>query len=513
MSIVSCGRQEVFDLTVPSAAHYFAEGAIHHNSWKTTSAALYGLCAWYASPHNTSVVITSTTLAGLRKRIWKEMVRYHSASASGIGHINPTDYAIRFTKGDDTSGVYGFATGQQEGDVKKAVGKIIGYHNTYVIAIVDEMQATNAAIVDSSISLKAGSDRFQFIGLGNADSELDPHGQMSEPVDGWDSISVESEQWETKKGICIHMDGLDSPRVKEGDEFYTGLLKASDIEDAKRDGGEDTPAFWQFRRGFWAPQGVAKTVLSMAMITKGHARDKAIWVGDYKIGAALDPSFEGRDRCVLRFYHCGEIDGGGTVMACKEMLIIKVAVSSEEPIHYQIARQVREECVSRGVAPDMFALDSTGEGGGLASIISREWGMGILLVEFGGRPSQDPVSENNPKRADLEYDRKITELCFRFRTLVLNGQVRELDLDTAGEFCQRKFGMKGNFMSVETKTDMKVRTRKSPDLMDDALIGAELFRRRGLLGASMPQAIVQKKNWIEQINKHDVSSDYSVAIL
>ena len=63
----------------------------------------------------------------------------------------------------------------------------------------------------------------------------------------------------------------------------------------------------------------------------------------------------------------------------------------------------------------MFALDSTGEGGGLASIFQREWSPEILCVEFGGRPSKHPVSQTNPKRADQEYDRRVTELWFAFQ--------------------------------------------------------------------------------------------------
>jgi hypothetical protein len=71
------------------------------------------------------------------------------------------------------------------------VEKIIGFHATNTYAMVDEMQATNEAIVTASISLRAGADNHEFTGLGNADSELDAHGQASEPIEGWDSITVE----------------------------------------------------------------------------------------------------------------------------------------------------------------------------------------------------------------------------------------------------------------------------------------------------------------------------------
>ena len=230
-------------------------------SWKTTCAANWALKFWMSSPFNTAIVLTSTSLSGLRKRIWKEIVRFYRPYANEIGNLVASDMCIRFAKGSDEAGIFCVATGQ-DNDVQKAVEKIIGFHATNVMAVVDEMQATNDAIVKSAISLQAGADNFRFIGLGNADSELDPHGLMSEPLNGWDSVSVEDEEWETRRGVCVHLDGFESPRVKEGDEFYPGLLRKVDNDTAIRDEGEDSPFMWQYRRGFWAPQGVTKTVLS-----------------------------------------------------------------------------------------------------------------------------------------------------------------------------------------------------------------------------------------------------------
>lgn len=47
--------------------------------------------------------------------------------------------------------------------------------------------------------------------------------------------------------------------------------------------------------------------------------------------------------------------------------------------------------------------------------------------------------------------------------------------------------MKGPYISIETKAKMKERTRKSPDLADNAVIGAELFRQRGGLRLKKPE--------------------------
>jgi hypothetical protein len=241
------------------------------------------------------------------------------------------------------------------------------------------------------------------------------------------------------------------------------------------------------RRGFWAPEGIQKTVLSMPMIVRSRADEGPVFDVDFQLGAALDPAFEGGDRCVLRFGRCGNA-AGKKILGLSDIVFIKTKSSVDDPAHYQIMRQVREECVKRGVPPYFFALDSTGEGGGLASIFQREWSPEILCVEFGGRPSRHPVSNTNPKRADQEYDRRVTELWFFFRLLVQNEQVRGLDEGTATEFCRRWYTMRGPYISIETKAKMKERTRMSPDLADNAVIMAELFRQRGHLALTKTQS-------------------------
>lgn len=459
-----------------------------NSSWKTSMAAAFSLCAWFASPTDTIVVITSTSLPGLRKRIWKEILKYYRLAQPGFGNINASEFALRFQKGSDEAGIFGIATGQDEGDIQKAVDKIIGFHAKHVFAVLDEGQATNGAIVKGSSSLEAGADSFQLIMLGNPDSELDSLGQMSEPVNGYDSINAEMDRWETKRGICIHLDGLESPRVKEGDEFYPGLLRQVDIDNEAKAYGEDSPEFWRTRRGFLAPQGATKTVLSVAMIRKFSAREKAVWVSGFKKGACLDPAFEGGDRCVLRPLKWGMIVRPGLpdvmALAFGKPIVIKVSATSPEPIHYQIVRQVKDYCESEAIPPDCFAMDSTGEGGGLASIFQREWSPEIVTVEFGGRPSERPVSEHNPKPESQEYVNAVTALWYGFRTGVQNDHIRELDNDTCIEFCQRLYNMRGNMRQVETKAEMKLRTKKSPDLADNAVVGWELFRRKESLTAS-----------------------------
>ena len=80
------------------------------------------------------------------------------------------------------------------------------------------------------------------------------------------------------------------------------------------------------------------------------------------------------------------------------------------------------------------------------SILQKEWSRDIMGVEFGGRPSKEAVSPTNSKRCDEEYDRKVTQLWFFFRLLVLNEQIKGLDYETAAEFCRRWWEMRGAYV-------------------------------------------------------------------
>jgi hypothetical protein len=371
------------------------------------------VCFWLADPLNSKVIISSTTLGGLRERIWKDILHFYKTSQCGFGNViqHPTP-KIQTQKGDDSTGIHGVAV--EQGDTDKAIDKIKGRHAPNMLVGIDEGTGAQQAIVDACLNLGTGCKRFQIGMLMNPSSYFDQGGRMGEPKLGWNSVTVEHEKWETKRGgVCVHLDGHKAPNVLAGKKKYPGMISQEDLDTAKAQYGENSPRYWQERRGFWPPEGLTKTVLTESMIEKFHARDKAIWVGAPALVASLDPAFGG-DRCVLRFGKVGladSIDANGghvnhRVLSSPESEIhcLKLDVTSKEPIDYQISRQVREECKAKGVEPEHFALDSTAIGRGVSAILKREWSEDIVDVEFGGYASKDrQISDINPRTCAEEY--------------------------------------------------------------------------------------------------------------
>src|SRR3982750_985572 len=160
-------------------------------SWKSTAVAVYANVLWFSSPHNTRVVCTSTTSDALRAKFWKEIQHFYRTANTGLGNPVPSRTIIQYQKGDDGAGIYGVAV-ESDGSVERAVNKIVGRHNTNIFVAVDELATVSEAIVEASVNLETGAEHFQFAGMANPDSKFDPHGRMSEPENGWNSITDET---------------------------------------------------------------------------------------------------------------------------------------------------------------------------------------------------------------------------------------------------------------------------------------------------------------------------------
>ena len=204
---------------------------------------------------------------------------------------------------------------------------------------------------------------------------------------------------------------------------------------------------------------------------------------------------------MLRFARYGDLKNGLMGLEFGETVQIQINAQSEEPIHYQIASQVRKACEDRGVEPQHLAVDSTGEGGGLCDIMSKEWSNRINRVEFGGRASELPVSDEDGRASHEAYNNKVTELWFSVREWVIRNQIKGMDAETQIEFCSRLFDDQKRKIVVERKVEMKARTGQSPDLADAAALCVHLARELG--AGHLKKATQRDKEWEELSLKYD----------
>jgi hypothetical protein len=91
------------------------------------------------------------------------------------------------------------------------------------------------------------------------------------------------------------------------------------------------------------------------------------------------------------------------------------------------------------------------------------------------------VSHEDQRPAHEAYDRRITEIWYSARELLMSGQLRGLDAETAVEFCSRRYEDDRRKVVLETKDEYKKRHGRSPDLADAAAIALQTAQILGLI--------------------------------
>ena len=479
-------------------------------SGKTWSWSMMALAWWLADPLNSRVAICSIQHQMIRARVWPVIIGLLTQVPGSSGHLIDSKTIIQATKGDDKNAVFGQAVAS--GETTKAVQKLAGIHPKRYMIIVDEAPGTPEAIFEAVSNASKACSEFILVTIGNACSRMDPHGRICEPADGWMSINQDTQQWRTrgvrewqiKPGVCLHFHGKRSPNVKRGKTIYPYLYSLENWKDAA--GREDTMHYWMMDAGFWPPEGISNTIFDEATVQKVGGMETVVFRSTKERLGAMDPAYGG-DEPVLRFGSTGDLENGKKVLQCDEKVPLRLSGDDKTPVDYQLARQAIEACKARGVKPECFALDVTGRGAAIRSIMVEEWSPLVVGVEFGGAPSSTPVSVEDGTLCKDAYDRRVTELMYNCRELLLAGQLKGLDRVTVSQFCSRSYAYKGKKKSVETKDDCKLRIGRSPDDADTIAIMVELARQRGLSPSRGIVGVLASSRMAKAIEANEVYDD------
>lgn len=496
------------------------------SSGKSSKAAMWVLGKWLCAREHTSVILTSTSLGMLQKRIWAELCEWIRKSKFPLPcEIVPSDLIIRYSKGDSRSAIFGVAV-KSGGDTQEAVDRIKGIHNRRVFVVIDEMTAVAPAITAACSNLNKGTTEFQLQGLANAVPGENEHTRYCEPTHGWNTVTVEDQFWTTKMGgCCLHFDGHRSPALKEPQRFPFYVNQEQLDADVKQFGGENTPEYWTNDRGYWPPTGLSNAVMDLALLNQFEVEKPAIWKEAWTMGAAFDPAFEGGDRRVLYPFKFGEFSSGVTGIELQRPIIVAIDITTDVRwIHYAIADAVENHCKSyqcdgkpAAISPKNFIMDTSGEGGGLFSVLSGRWSLDIQSVEFGGAAEKVQIYPDRPTTYHELYGNKVTMLWYAFRTYAEGGQVRGLtDSQTRKELIARNKSGKVGKITVQPKKEMKLAMHNSPDMADSCVLTAEFLRRLGVpaAGKTGGGSLLSLDQWnreAEEINSYSEEFNYEEA--
>jgi len=476
---------------------------------KTFAAGLFAWLWWIVDMPNSIVILTSTTKDLIRQRVWPVVMdSYHATRGIQKGHLLPSSTVIQCEKGNYERSIIAMAVAH--GETVKAVDRLNGVHAPRILLVIDEATSTPEAIYETIANRRLACEDFTLLTLSNPNTHLDPAGMICEPLDGWSSVGIDSEEWQTKpvgmwsidSGVCLRFDGYRSPNVLAGKTLWPYLYSCADY---KRD--EEIPEesrgknYWRQSRGWWAPEGTKNTIFSEALIEN---RDGFGTFGFYSKGipvAGLDPGFGG-DKCALQFGVVGNMQDGTMCLQLTECVDIGLSVDRKVEIDAEIARRVIQECQNRYVRPEHLALDRTAGGRGVHAILDRDWSPRVVGIEFGASASDEPVSTADPRPGREVYANRVTELWFLARDMLDGGQLKGITRQQAIGFCSREYEVIAgrNQYRLFEKRKCRERIGRSPDQEDAATLCCWVARKLGVVPKGRGQLVRRKLSaWRQKI--------------
>jgi len=493
--------------------HRYLAVAGHASSGKSETMAVLAVAEFLIDPDNVKILVTSTDAKSAKSKIfgsiencWNTAVdfyemweaRFKAIGISGScfipGRLISSESVIRAWDGKTVNSKRGIELIAAElSKAAEASAKMQGAKAPKLLLFADELATIAPAILETATSNLRMNEGFRCVGAFNPSSYYDSGGIMSRPVDGWESITEDSEEWTTcimPQGImghCIKFDGMKSPNVVAGRRIYRGLITIEQINDFKAAlGGEKTKAFMSQVRGHWSTGGDKESIYSESDITQYHAdRPVTTWLDVPTMVAGIDPSYaHGGDRAVLTIGKVGKSrnpDTGKDIIVFEKVKSITLdnditdkSMSKDE----WVVKLLKQKMKEYGVRPDCLAIDTTGAGASFSSLVRRDIGTGFLDVIFNSSPSEMRYSAADARTGKERFSSLMSEMWMVGKELIRSGQLKNLDPDCINEMCSRTYVDTGGKVTVEPKAKMKLRTRKSPDIADSLFTAVHLARLR-----------------------------------
>lgn len=479
------------------------------DSSKTYTVSKFVLCDWWAFADNTLWMVSSTELRGAELRIWGSIKTLFNSARERYpdlpGHVVDSKHCITTENiSDDGSEARTLTKGIifipcKTGHTWVGLGAYAGIKppkNGRLGHAGDEVSFMQSSFLQA-YSNWYGKANFKGLLTGNPLDLTDCLCTAAEPVEGWENWkdTEKTQEWRSRfyNAWVIALDGRDSPNFDhpEFELLYPYLIGPKKINAVKKANGEDSPLFWTMCVGKPRPGAEQWRVITVGFCRQHNAFDDVKWKGNKLTRiVSLDAAYGGvgGDRCVLTDIAFGLDINGKNILFCFPFVIVPVSVKKAKEPDIQIAEFCKEYCETRQIAAANFFFDGRSS---LAIAMAKTWSADVNVVDFGGAPTERPVSldeyiwegdkkTRRLKKCNEHYSKFVTELWFTVRYLILSGQMRGLSTEVAEEGAKRIWRyVKGSKIEVESKVEMKERTTYSPDLFDSLVTAVEGARRRG----------------------------------
>jgi len=485
------------------------------SSGKSHMMAALGIINYLASPLNTKVVMSSTTLTAARDRIWKSVSVLWLDSFPGKmvqSKCLIRGYNDKGKLSDETGLKLIAPGGTASSEIDPA---FIGLKQERFLVFLDELSELPMGVLNACYSNLDNNFHFEMKAASNPNLYTDPFGVFSRPVGGWTSVAESDDEWETSRGVCLRFDSERSPNIEAGEILFPWLPKQKSIDSAVKDFGRRSRAFYRMHKAFWFADASDETIYTEGELLMCKADQP---IDDEEFGgkdpqevfcAGGDPAYtQGGDRFPVVIGRVVQIDGKSVLEVTDVEMIDDDIESKEANRSYHSVREMEQICSKYSIDPENFGFDMTGAGIPFRDIVVSEWSSLPLGVNFGGSPSKLQISPVDKRLANEVYSNRVSELWVRMKGLLREGRIRGIPEEMIAEISQRRWHdiqSKGK-LRIESKVLMKKRGLKSPDLGDSLFVLLETAIRRGLMG-EMEEVKLDKRGkdaWFKVQSYHDV---------
>lgn len=470
----------------------------HASSSKTQTGVIWGLFNFLLYPTEVRVIITSTSLKdsklrvwGVTRKYWDEIKNFFGGEEFTPGKMVFSEGIIRSTAGgkeDELTGLVLIGAGQN-GDAEASTK--VGFKGRRMIVIGDEWALLKMDFYNSATSNLQSNKDVQIVAISNPTSHFDPFGRFVEPLNGWDSVDENSEEWETKiGGYCIKFDGHKSPNVLSGREIWKGILTLDSIRAVMAVHGSDSLEYWKMIRGFFSPTGNLESIFTMPFISRTFATQnisaEGWWAGKKQYILSLDPAFKyGGDKAIATLGCIGETINPATRVQqvilefTNQFSLAEKANSKDSDRTDQIIDQFVALAKQYNIPPEGMAIDATGGAADLAvKLADKLKSPKVLNVMFGGTASNLLVLPDDKRTGVDMFSNRVSELWYVAKILMERGQLKGVPASMITDLVARTYTSPGKRVLVEKKSDMKSRIGRSPDYGDSGMVLVELARQR-----------------------------------
>ncbi len=496
---------------------------------------------WRRDPLYTSVQMIGPSENHLQKNLFTHLVKLHRQASIQFKQAEVMQLGITTDPHERASGIFGVVIPLG----KKSSGRLQGMKaptrpfNHPVLGplgrirvMIEEAENVPVGIwedVTNILSNVSGLERFKIAAPFNPKDPNSPCAQRCEPIDGWQSLDVESSiRWVSKRGWNVYrIDAYRSENVMLGYEKFPGLQTKEGLEKLIANaGGVNTPGYWTMARGWFPPSGVDLAVIPQHLMHE--------IVGEYtftdtpEICAGVDVALEGEDTAVMCLGRCGHASGWrkqgvgntkGDFIPFKGPHgenIRKYVVQVDSMFNLpkgdttKLVAAIIDTARKAAVNGAYLGIDRTGNGAGVHDMVVATFNAATKGVNPSTSPTERRILQEDQKLPCDEYAWLISELWFAVRKYAEYGYIKihpnvpqdPLFHELTGR-CTEPGGIK---TKVESKKAYKSRGNRSPDKADALTILLHAVRLN--LGAPPSATNIGSRDPRQSISKQRISSIY-----